>query len=83
MNALRNFCEQRKITKTIESAFSAYCKTDYAQRFEMREGETIQRIVANMTTEQVEHAWLCFVSELKDLLVYHPPELVSVSQKSP
>jgi hypothetical protein len=81
MNPIKEFCEKRKITKTIESAFSAYCKTDYAQRFDLKEGDTIARIVANMTAGQVEHAWLCFVSELKELLVYHPPEIVGTGQE--
>jgi hypothetical protein len=69
MNAIQHFCEQRKITKTIKSAFIAYCKTDYAHRFDLKEGETIQRIIEGMTPDQVEHAWLSFVSEFKGLLV--------------
>lgn len=69
MNAIHEFCEKRKITKTIESAFISYCKTDYAQKFELKDGDTVARIVSNMNPEQLEQAWLSFVSELKNLLV--------------
>jgi hypothetical protein len=68
VNAIREFCEQRKITKTIESAFTSYCKTDYAQRFDLKEGDTIQRIITNMDEKQVLDAWGCFVSEFRDVL---------------
>lgn len=68
MNAIQLFCERRMISKSLESAFTSYCKTNYAQRFDMKEGDTIQRIVSNMNEEQVEEAWLGFVSELGALL---------------
>jgi hypothetical protein len=69
MNAIQEFCEKRKITKNIESAFVSYCKTDYTQRFQLREGDTVARLIANMNKEQVEDAWQDFVREFKSLLV--------------
>lgn len=69
MNAIRDFCEERKITKTIESAFLAYCKTEYALRFELKEGDTIAKLVANLTPEQTQDAWNRFVLDFKDALL--------------
>ena len=69
MSAINEFCEKRKIPRNIESAFTAYIRTDYAQTFELREGETINKIVANLTNEQVETAWQKFILQLRDLLI--------------
>lgn len=68
MNSISEFCEERKIPPQIESAFRAYCKTDYAMRFALREGDTIAKIVANLTHEQVLDAWGKFVIELRKAL---------------
>ncbi len=46
----------------------AYCKTDYAMRFELREGDTIAKFVSNLTLAQVNEAWLEFVDEFKKTL---------------
>ena len=68
MNSISNFCNERKIPIKIESAFRAYCKTDYALRFELREGDTIAKIVANLAPEQVLDAWTQFVVEFRKTL---------------
>ena len=68
MNSISDFCEKRKIPIKIESAFRAYCKTDYAQRFALKEGETIAKIVANLTDAQVLDAWDGFVVEFMKTL---------------
>lgn len=67
--AIQEFCNNRKITKSIESAFLAYCKTSYALRFELHEGDTVSKIVANLTPEQVLDAWNRFVLDFKDVLL--------------
>ena len=69
MNSIQKFCEDRKISNPLESAFIAYCKTGYAQRFELMEGDTISKIVSNLTDEQVLDAWNCFIVELKKVLL--------------
>ena len=68
MTAISRFCEKRKIPINIESAFAAYVRTDYAQTFELREGDTIQKIVSNFTDAQVLDAWEKFVSEFRKTL---------------
>lgn len=68
LNSISDFCEKRKIPLNIESAFRAFCKTDYAQQFALREGDTIQKIVANLTDVQVADAWDKFVCEFKKTL---------------
>jgi DNA-directed RNA polymerase subunit F len=67
-NSISEFCEKRKIPIQIESAFRAFCKTDYAMQFQFREGETIQKIVSNLTDKQVLEAWDKFVIEFSKIL---------------
>lgn len=69
MNSIQQFCEKRKISHPIESAFTAYCKTAYALQFELKEGDTISKIVSNLTDEQVLEAWNRFILDLKDSLI--------------
>ena len=69
MTAINEFCEKRKIPKNIESAFTAFVHTDYAQIFELRDGgDTINKIVLNLTDNQVGLAWQKFVLQLHDVL---------------
>lgn len=69
MNSIQQFCEKRKISHPIESAFTAYCKTAYALRFELKEGDTISKIISNLTDEQVLDAWNRFILDLKDSIL--------------
>ena len=69
MTAISKFCEQRKIPINIESAFTAYIRTDYAANFELKDGETIQKIVANLTDAQVADAWNKFILEFRDVIL--------------
>lgn len=70
MNAIEEFCDKRKITKAVEAAFVTYCRSTYAQKFQMKDGETIKSVVEKMTSEQVSDAWMSFVSEFRELLSY-------------
>ena len=69
MTAINEFCEKRKIPKNIESAFAAFVRTDYAQIFELHDGgDTINKIILNLTDNQVGLAWQKFVLQLHDVL---------------
>lgn len=69
MNTIREFCEERKLTKQIEDAFIVYCRSTYAQRFQLRDGQTVQMLVNNLNREKVEEAWGLFIGEMKQFLV--------------
>ena len=83
MKAIQEFCEKNKISRRIESAFTSYCRTTYALRFELREGDTVARVIATMNEEQVKQAWNSFVTELKDVLTSRPEKEIPVIQKPP
>lgn len=68
MTSIQKFCENRKIPRPLESAFTAYCKTSYAVKFDLREGDTVSKIVSTLTDGQVLDAWNCFILDLKDVL---------------
>lgn len=69
MNAIQKFCEERKITKTIQDAFEAYCRSAYAERFDLLgSGDTVKSIINKLTIKQVEDAWRSFVLDFKKSL---------------
>lgn len=64
------FCEERRMGKNLTDAFSAYCRSSLAARFELsREGDTITSLVLRMTEDDVEKLWKRFILDLKDTLV--------------
>ena len=65
---IKEFCSERKLSKQIEDAFIMYCRSTYAQRFELSDGMTVQMLVNNLDKEKVEEAWHLFVSEMKNLI---------------
>lgn len=68
LSSIHEFCEERKIPSNIEVAFTAYVKAIYSSSLAVRPGETLSRIVANLTREKVEEMWLKFVLDLKEIL---------------
>lgn len=68
LTSIHEFCEERKIPTNIEVAFTAYVKAIYSSSLAVRPGETLSRIVANLTREKVEEMWLKFVLDLKEIL---------------
>jgi len=68
LSSIHEFCEERKIPSNIEVAFTAYIKAIYSSSLAVRPGETLSRIVANLTREKVEEMWLKFVLDLKEIL---------------
>jgi len=68
MSNIKQFSTERKLTQQIEDAFNMYCRSTYAERFTLRNGDTVQFIVSRMTREQVEEAWNDFVREMRQLM---------------
>jgi hypothetical protein len=68
LSSIHEFCEERKIPTNIEIAFTAYVKAVYSSSLAVRPGETLSKIVDNLTREKVEDAWLKFVFDLKEIL---------------
>jgi hypothetical protein len=68
MSAIHEFCEERKITDNIETAFTAYVKAVLSSSLAVRPGETLSKIVTNLTREKVDEMWLKFVLDFKEIL---------------
>lgn len=68
MTAIQEFCKNRKIPNAIEQAFTTYVKATYSASLAVRPGETLTKIVANLTMEQVEEQWLKFVYDFKETI---------------
>lgn len=68
LSSIHEFCEERKIPSNIEIAFTAYVKAVYSSSLAVRPGDTLSRIIANLTREKVEEIWLKFVLDLKEIL---------------
>ena len=73
LSSIHDFCEERKIPSNIEIAFTAYVKAVYSSSLAVRPGETLSKIVANLTREKVEDAWLKFVLDFKEILPPNSP----------
>lgn len=69
MNTLKEFCKERMINPKIEEAFTAYVKASYSTSFAVKPGETLSKIINNMTREKVDEMWLQFVNDFKSILV--------------
>jgi len=68
MTAIQEFCKNRKINDAIEQAFTAYVKAVYSSSLAVRPGETLNKIIVNLTMEKVEDVWLKFVLDFKNTL---------------
>lgn len=68
LSSIHDFCEERKIPANIEVAFTAYVKAVYSSSLAVRPGDTLSKIVANLTREKMEEMWLKFVLDLKEIL---------------
>lgn len=68
LSSIHEFCEERKIPDNIETAFTAYVKAVYSSSLAVRQGDTLNKIVDNLTREKVEDMWLKFVFDLKEIL---------------
>lgn len=67
------FCDNLGITGQIKSAFSAYIRAMYAEKFHMNEsGETIHVVMNRMSQEDLADAWQDFVRDLAKHLTQRP-----------
>ena len=73
MTAIQEFCQERKIPDNIEQAFTTYVKATYSSSLAIRPGETLSKIISNLTREQVEMEWLKFVFDFKQTLEISSP----------
>ena len=66
--AIEEFCTTRKLDYKTQEAFTTYVKTSYSSSLAVRPGETLNKIINNLTMEKVEDMWLKFVYDWKDTL---------------
>jgi hypothetical protein len=66
---LSEFCDERGISGQIKSAFGAYIRSEYAQKFLLgSDSETVYLIIGKLTQEQLGELWQGFVLELSKYL---------------
>ena len=68
MKNIEEFCNKKGVTSSMQEAFAAYVRSDYARRFYLSNGETTKLVVSKMNSEEIEKAWLDFTSEFKKFL---------------
>lgn len=68
MTAIEEFCVARKLDTKTKEAFTAYVKATLSSSLAVRPGDTLNKIVSNLTMEKVEDLWLKFVYDWKDTL---------------
>lgn len=68
MKNIDAFCETRAISVNMREAFIAYVRSDYAQKYWVRNGETMRLVVSKLSMEEVEEAWQSFVNDFKNYL---------------
>lgn len=68
MSTIHDFCEERRIPNNIETALTDYVKAVYSSSLAVRPGDTLSKIVANLTREKVEELWIDFVMDFKEIL---------------
>ena len=68
MTAISEFCMARGVSSKIEELFTSYCRSTYAEKFSLMNGDTVKLIVSRMTEDQVLDAWTDFVSEMRSII---------------
>lgn len=69
MSELSRFCEERKLNRQMEDAFVMYCRSAYASKYALKNGETVKGIVDKLTRQEVESLWQNFVLDLRSTLI--------------
>lgn len=69
MNEIQMFCRERGINSKIEESFTTYVKVSYSTSLSIRPGDTLSKMINNMSREKVEEMWTRFVMDFKDSLV--------------
>jgi hypothetical protein len=68
MSAIKDFCQSRGMNKTMEETFTMYVKVSYASAYAVKIGDTLSRIVENMTSEKIQDYWVKFIYDFKNTL---------------
>jgi len=70
---ISEFCAKLGVSDQIKSAFGAYIRSVYADKFKMSEGgETVHLILNKMSQEDLADAWQDFVKDLARYLTQSP-----------
>lgn len=68
-NALREFCEKRKMNEKMKDAFETYIRSSYSSAYAVKPGDTLTRMISAMSPEKVEEMWRLFVTDFRQILV--------------
>ena len=68
MNNVTRFCLNRHMSKPIQDAFFAYCRSTYSVKYGLRNEETMKFAVGKLNDAELEEAWQEFVKVMKDYL---------------
>jgi hypothetical protein len=67
---LREFCEERMMSDSIQKSFGAYILAEMGKKFNLDgSGETVHLMLSRVTQEQLADYWQTFVNELKNYLL--------------
>jgi len=69
MNSITKFCINNSISKGLEDAFLAYCRSTYSQKYGLKNGETMKFAIERLNDREVAEAWQDFVRDFKTYLV--------------
>ena len=69
MNNVTKFCLNRHMSKHLQDAFFAYCRSTYSAKYNLANGETMKFAVGKLTEAELEDAWQDFVKDMKTFLV--------------
>lgn len=62
------FCDNKGLSGKLRQAFLSYCKDFYASRYGMNSnGDTIDKIVSQITEEEINDVWMEFIRDMKDI----------------
>lgn len=66
---ITEFCEKRNIPHNMRDAFSAYVRSVYADRFDIRvDTDTVRMLTNKLTEEQIEISWINFINDFKEIM---------------
>ena len=69
MNNVQKFCLNRHMSKHLQDAFFAYCRSTYSAKYNLANGETMKFAVGKLNEAELEEAWQGFVKVMKDYLL--------------
>lgn len=65
---MKDFCIQRGMNKAMEETFTTYVKVSYSAAYAIKPGDTLSKIMENLTQEKVQEYWLRFIYDFKETL---------------